>query len=244
MPPKARSGDIQRTLPVTSDASFTKKKWRPSDRSYVYRFSDHRTNSVSTPGMIPKDGLTLYPTKGNLSSNMVDWKRALILLVSKQYPHLDDVLRTERYTPAVIPSMSKAEENQLSDSEKELKIIDAKDTDKEDDSDDDVLSMDSGVGDNTHDPGVGDNTHNPGVGDNAHNPGVGDNTHNPGVDNNTCDHDDSDVLSVDPGVGDNTHDPGVDYNTCKDEDHDDVNNSGEDEDNDDVHNSGEDEDNI
>ena len=49
MPPKARSGDIQRTLPVTSD--FTKKKWRPSDRSYVSRFSDHRTNSLSTPGM-------------------------------------------------------------------------------------------------------------------------------------------------------------------------------------------------
>ena len=126
MPPKARSGDIQRTLPVTSDASFTKKKWRPSDRSYVYRFSDHRTNSVSTPGMIPKDGLTLYPTKGNLSLNMVDWKRALILLVSKQYPHLDDVLRTERYTPAMIPSMLKAEENLLSDLEKELKILDAK----------------------------------------------------------------------------------------------------------------------
>ena len=53
------------------------------------------------------------------------------------------------------------------------------DTGKEDDSDDDVLSVDPGVDNNTcdHDdsdvlsvdPGVGDNTHDPGVGDNTHN---------------------------------------------------------------------------
>ena len=47
-------------------------------------------------------------------------------MVSKQYPHLDDVLRTERYTLEVIPLMSKAEENLLSDLEKELKILDSK----------------------------------------------------------------------------------------------------------------------
>ena len=47
-------------------------------------------------------------------------------MVSKQYPHLDEVMRIERYIPETITIISKAQEDLLSDLEKELKILDAK----------------------------------------------------------------------------------------------------------------------
>ena len=127
MPPTRRK-ETNRESPSPVEETTSSKKTYKSDRSYEYSGTRYgsRLNSTTTPGTISKEGLTLYPAKGNQSSNLTDWKRALTLMVSKQYPHLDEVMRNERYIPETISILSKAQEDLLSDLEKELKILDAK----------------------------------------------------------------------------------------------------------------------
>ena len=102
MPP-AREKDTQRDSPLPVEETTSQKKKYQTDRSYEYGGTKYgsRYNSSTTPGTISKEGLTLYPAKGNQSSNLSDWKRALTLMVSKQYPHLD-----ERYIPETITIIS------------------------------------------------------------------------------------------------------------------------------------------
>ena len=120
--------DTQRDSPSPVEETTSQRQKYQSDRSYEYSGikSGSRHNSTTTPGTISKEGLTLYPAKGNQSSNLTDWKRALTLIVSKQYPHLDEVMRNERYIPENITIISKAREDVLSNMERELKILDAK----------------------------------------------------------------------------------------------------------------------
>ena len=127
MPP-ARKKEIQLDSPSPVEETTSQKKKYRTDRFYEYGGPKYgrRYNSSTTPGTISKEGLALYPAKGNQSSNLSYWKRAVTLMVSKQYPHLDEVMCNERYIPETITIISKAQEDLLSDLEKELKILDAK----------------------------------------------------------------------------------------------------------------------
>jgi len=101
-----------------------RQPWK--SRRYEPAFSQSRPNSELKVGEMSTKILTLYPTDGPRGTNHEEWKRSVVQYVSANYRHCVDMVKKEKYTAWVRPVITKAQEAELSDMEKELTINDAK----------------------------------------------------------------------------------------------------------------------